>query len=55
MQDYKDINNTRYIINRVFADNKTSAQLIEEKIIENQTLKYPLTQINKEYYNNSSF
>ena len=53
MQDYKDINNTRYIINRVFADNKTSAQLIEEKIIKNKNIKYPPTQTNKEYYNSS--
>lgn len=32
MKDYKDIENTRYIISRVFAENKTTAMLIEERV-----------------------
>ena len=32
MKDYRDIENTRYIISRVFAENKTTAMLIEQRI-----------------------
>ncbi len=32
MKDYKDIENTRYIISRVFAKNKTTAMLIEQRV-----------------------
>ena len=32
MKDYKDIENTRYIISRVFAENKTTAMLIEQRV-----------------------
>lgn len=31
MNNYHDINDTRYIISRVFAENKTTAMLIEER------------------------
>lgn len=32
VKDYRDIENTRYIISRVFAENKTTAMLIEQRI-----------------------
>ena len=32
MKDYRDIENTRYIISRVFAENKTAAMLIEQRV-----------------------
>ena len=32
MKDYRDIENTRYIISRVFAENKTTAMLIEQRV-----------------------
>lgn len=32
MNNYHDINDTRYIISRVFAENKTTAMLIEQRI-----------------------
>ena len=32
VKDYRDIENTRYIISRVFADNKTTAMLIEQRV-----------------------
>lgn len=32
MKIYRDIQNTRYIISRVFAENKTTAMLIEQRI-----------------------
>ena len=35
MKNYRDIENTRYIISRVFAENKTTAMLIEHITIEN--------------------
>lgn len=32
MKDYRDIENTRYIISRVFAENITTAMLIEQRV-----------------------
>lgn len=32
VKEYRDIENTRYIISRVFAENKTTAMLIEQRI-----------------------
>ena len=32
VKNYKDIENTRYIISRVFAENKTTAMLIEQRV-----------------------
>lgn len=32
MKDYRDIENTRYIVSRVFAENKTTAMLIEQRV-----------------------
>ncbi len=32
MKIYRDIQNTRYIISRVFAENKTTAMLIEQRV-----------------------
>ena len=34
MKDYRDIENTRYIIRRVFAENKTAAMLIEQRVTD---------------------
>ena len=40
VKDYRDIENTRYIISRVFAENKTAAMLIEQRVkdIKNNAL-----------------
>ena len=32
MKNYRDIENTRYIISRVFSENKTTAMLIEQRV-----------------------
>lgn len=32
MKNYRDIENTRYIISRVFAENKTTAMIIEQRV-----------------------
>lgn len=32
VKNYRDIENTRYIISRVFAENKTTAMLIEQRV-----------------------
>lgn len=32
MKNYKEINNTKYVISRVFSGRKTTAMLIEERI-----------------------
>ncbi len=34
MKNYKDIENTRYIISRVFANGSTTETLIERRILE---------------------
>ena len=54
MKDYRDIENTRYIISRVFAENKTTAMLIEQcvKDIKNNS---PSLEVNGTMvYNNFS-
>ena len=53
MDDYKNIDNTRYVINRVFSDNKTTAKLIEERIIKDKNTQ-PLTDSVSVMYNNIS-
>lgn len=53
MDDYKNIDNTRYVINRVFSDNKTTAKLIEERIIKDKNTQ-PLTNSSSVKYNNIS-
>lgn len=53
MDDYKNIDNTRYVINRVFSDNKTTAKLIEERIIKDKNTQ-PLTDSGSVMYNNIS-
>ena len=32
MKNYREIENTRYIISRVFSENKTTAMLIEQRV-----------------------
>ncbi len=32
LENYREIENTRYIINRVFSENKTTAMLIEQRV-----------------------
>ncbi len=53
MREYKNIDNTRYVINRVFSDNKTTAKLIEERIIKDKNTQ-PLTDSGSVGYNNIS-
>ena len=54
MQQFKDINNTRYVISRVFNNNKTTAKLIEERVIDNKKKIQPLTDNSGLMYNNFS-
>lgn len=54
MQEYKEIDNTRYIISRVFNDNKTTAEIIEERIISDKKNRQPLTGSGSVMYNNFS-
>lgn len=51
MSDYKDIDNTRYIISRVFAENKTPAMLIEQRVLEEKNNLPTLTQGSNVMYN----
>lgn len=53
MKDYRDINNTRYIISRVFADNKTTAMLIEQRVKERNNSTPPLEGNGGIMYNNT--
>lgn len=53
MDKYKDIDNTRYVINRVFGENKTTAKLIEERIIKDKNTR-PLTDNGSVMYNKFS-
>lgn len=53
MREYKNIDNTRYVINRVFSDNKTTAKLIEERIIKDKNTQ-PLTDSGSVGYSNIS-
>lgn len=43
MKNYKDIENTRYIISRVFANGTTTKSLIERRILEEKGKLPPLT------------
>ena len=43
MKNYKDIENTRYIISRVFANGTTTESLIERRIFEEKGKLPPLT------------
>ena len=54
MDDYKNIDNTRYVINRVFGENKTTAKLIEERVIKDKNNTHPLTENGSVMYNNIS-
>lgn len=54
MNDYKDIDNTRYIINRVFAENKTPAMLIAKRVLEEKNNMPTLTQSSNVMYNRAS-
>jgi len=54
MDKYKDIDNTRYVINRVFGENKTTAKLIEERIIKDKEKTQPLTDNGSVMYNKFS-
>ena len=53
MDNYKNIDNTRYVINRVFGENTTTAKLIEQRIIKDKKTQ-PLTGNGSVRYNNIS-
>ena len=54
MKDYRDIENTRYIISRVFAENKTTAMLIEQRIKDIKNNAPSLESSGTMMYNNFS-
>ena len=54
MQEYKDIDNRRYIIHRVFVSKKTTAELIEERIIKDKNIAQALTNGGNVMYNTIS-
>ena len=54
MDNYKNIDNTRYVINRVFSENKTTAKLIEERVIKDKNNTPPLTDSGSVMYNKFS-
>lgn len=43
MDNYKDIDKTRYVISRVFSESETAAKLIEQRIIKEKSHIPPLT------------
>lgn len=51
MQVYKNIEGTRYVINRVFAGSKTPAMLIEQRILDGKSNIPPLTDNHTSVYN----
>lgn len=54
MKDYKNIDNTRYIISRVFAENKTPAMLITQRVLEEKNNPPKLTVSSNIMYNGNS-
>lgn len=54
MMDYRDIENTRYIISRVFAENKTTAMLIEQRVKDIRNNALPLEADSAIVYNSGS-
>ena len=52
MKDYRDIENTRYIISRVFAENKTTAMLIEQRVKDTKNNSSSLETGGNTVYNN---
>ena len=54
MKDYRDIENTRYIISRVFAENKTTAMLIEQRVKDIKNNAPSLASSGTMMYNNFS-
>lgn len=53
MNSYKDIDNTRYVISRVFSENKTTSMLIEQRMLEIKNKTPSLTDSGGMIYNNS--
>ena len=53
VSNYKDIDNTRYIISRVFAENKTPAMLITQRVLEEKNNSSELTENSNIMYNNT--
>ena len=53
MKPYKEIENTRYIINRVFAESKSPATLIEQRVRELRETIPTLEAIDSTIYNTS--
>lgn len=54
MKDYRDIENTRYIISRVFSENKTTAMLIEQRVKDTKNNAPSLEVDGSMVYNNIS-
>lgn len=52
MKDYRDIENTRYIISRVFSENKTTAMLIEQRVKDTKNNAPSLESGGSMVYNN---
>lgn len=52
--DYKDIDKTRYVISRVFAEDKTTAMLIEQRVMDIKNNTPSLTNRTTMMYNDSS-
>ena len=54
MKNYRDIENTRYIISRVFSENKTTAMLIEQRVKDIKNNASSLESSGTMMYNNFS-
>ncbi len=54
MGDFKSIDNTRYVISRVFAKNTTTAMLIEQRIKDIKNNTPSLTNDTTMVYNSTS-
>jgi len=52
MQEYKEIENTKYVISRVFTGNKTTSMLIEQSVINKKNNSTALTGNSELMYNN---
>ncbi len=52
--EYKNIDNTRYVISRVFSEDKTTSMLIEERVKNMKNSTHPLTNNTDLMYNRFS-
>lgn len=51
--EFREIENTRYVIDRVFAGERTTSMLIEQRLLENKNRAPALTDSSNVMYNST--